>query len=50
MLSYAAVLLVVGLIGHGLHLAGVTSMAVQMSWWLVLIGGLLGTAYVITDF
>jgi uncharacterized membrane protein YtjA (UPF0391 family) len=50
MLSYAAVFLVIGLIGHVLYLGGVTSVAVQMSWILVLIGAVLGTVHVVTDF
>ncbi len=50
MLFYAAVLLVIGLIGHGLSLAGVPSAMVEMSWILVLIGGLLSMFHVVSDF
>ena len=50
MLYYAAVFIVIGLIGHVFHLVGVTSEAVQMSWVLVLIGAVLGTVHVVTDF
>jgi uncharacterized membrane protein YtjA (UPF0391 family) len=50
MLYYAAVFLVMGLIGHVLYLAGMTSVAVQMSWILVLIGAVLGIVHVVTDF
>lgn len=50
MLFYAAVFLLMGLIGHGVFLAGVPSAMVQMSWILVLIGGLLSMVHVVTDF
>ena len=50
MLYYAAVFLVMGLIGHVLYLDGVTSVAVHMSWILVLIGAVLGMVHVVTDF
>ena len=50
MLYFAAVALVMGLIGHGLYLAGVNSVAIQMSWILVLIGSVLGMVHVVTDF
>jgi uncharacterized membrane protein YtjA (UPF0391 family) len=50
MLYYAAVFLVMGLIGHVLYLTGVTSVAVQMSWILVLIGAVVGIVHVVTDF
>jgi uncharacterized membrane protein YtjA (UPF0391 family) len=38
MLYYALVFLVVGVIAGALHLAGVSSVAVQISWILFLIG------------
>ena len=38
MLYYALVCLVVGLIGGALNLAGVSTVAVQISWILFLIG------------
>ena len=50
MLYYAAVFLVMGLIGHVLYLDGVTSVAVHMSWILVLIGAVLGMVHVVTAF
>jgi len=50
MLFYAAVFLLMGLIGHGVFLAGVPSAMVQMSWILVLIGGLLSMVHVVTEF
>lgn len=50
MLYYAAVFLVMGLSGHVLYLDGVTSVAVQMSWILVLIGAVVGMVHVVTDF
>jgi uncharacterized membrane protein YtjA (UPF0391 family) len=50
MLYSAAVFLVMGLIGHVLYLEGVTSVAVHMSWILVLIGAVIGMVHVVTDF
>ena len=50
MLYYAVLFTVIGLIGHALFLAGGTSVAVQMSWILVLIGAVLAMAHVVTDF
>ena len=50
MLYYAAVFLIMGLIGHVLYLDGVTSVAVHMSWILVLIGAVLGMVHVATEF
>jgi uncharacterized membrane protein YtjA (UPF0391 family) len=50
MLYYAAVFIVMGLIGHVLYLDGMTSVAVQMSWILGLIGAVLGMVHVVTDF
>ena len=50
MLYYAAGFLVMGLISHVLYLDGVTSVAVHMSWSLVLIGAVLGMVHVVTDF
>jgi hypothetical protein len=50
MLYYAAVFIVMGLIGHVLYLDGVASVEVQMSWILVLIGAVVGLAHVVTDF
>ena len=50
MLYYAAGFLVMGLISHVLYLDGVTSVAVHMSWILVLIGAVLGMVHVVTDF
>ena len=50
MLYCVAVLLVMGLIGHVPYLDGATSVAVHMSWILVLIGAVVGMAHVVTDF
>ena len=50
MIYYAAVFLVMGLIGHVLYLDGVSAVALQMSWILVLIGAVLGMVHVVTDF
>ena len=50
MLYYAAIFLLLGLIGHVLYLGGGTSVAVQMSWILVLIGAVVGMVHVVTDF
>ena len=50
MLYYAAVFLVLGLIGHVLHLDGLGSVAVHMSWILVLLGAVLAMVHVVTDF
>ena len=50
MLYYAAVFIVIGLIGHVLYLDGVSSVAVHMSWIPVLIGAVLGMVQVVTDF
>ena len=41
MFYYALVLLVVGLIAGALHLAGVSSIAIQVSWLLFLIGSVI---------
>lgn len=41
MFYYALVLLVVGLIAGALHQAGVSSIAIQVSWLLFLIGSVL---------
>ena len=50
MLYSAGVFLVIGLIGHVLYLDGMTSVAVHLSWILVLIGAVVGMAHVVTDF
>jgi hypothetical protein len=50
MLYYAAVFLVMGLIGHVLYLDGATSVVLHMSWILVLIGAVVGMVHVVTDF
>ena len=50
MIYYAVLFIVMGLIGHALVIAGVTLVAVQMSWILVLIGAVLAMAHVVTDF
>jgi uncharacterized membrane protein YtjA (UPF0391 family) len=48
MLYYALVFLVVGVIAGALNLAGVSAVAVQISWILFLIGILLVAIHVIT--
>jgi len=48
MLYYALVFLVVGLIAGALNLAGVSTVAVQISWVLFLIGVVLVAIHVIT--
>jgi len=48
MLYYALVLLVVGVIAGALHLAGVSAVAVQISWALLLVGIVLVAIHVIT--
>ncbi len=48
MLYYALVFLVVGLIAGALNLAGVSAVAVQISWILFLIGIVLVAIHVIT--
>jgi uncharacterized membrane protein YtjA (UPF0391 family) len=48
MLYYALVFLVVGLIAGALNLAGVSSVAVQISWILFLIGIVLVAVYMVT--
>jgi uncharacterized membrane protein YtjA (UPF0391 family) len=48
MLYYALVFLVVGLIAGALNLAGVSAVAVQISWILFLIGIVLIAIHVIT--
>jgi uncharacterized membrane protein YtjA (UPF0391 family) len=48
MLYYALVFLVVGVIAGALNLAGVSGVAVQISWILFLIGIVLVTIHVIT--
>ncbi|HET8722253.1 MAG TPA: hypothetical protein VFM24_09515 [Nitrospira sp.] len=50
MLFYALVFLVIGLVGHGLYLAGVAPAASHMSWVLVFVGAVVGMAHVVTDF
>ena len=47
MLYYALVLLVVGLIAGALNLAGVSTVAVQISWILFLIGIVLVAIHVV---
>ena len=49
MLYYALVFLVVGLIAGALNLAGVSAVAVQISWILFLIGIVLLVVHLITD-
>jgi len=48
MLYYALVFLVVGLIAGALNLAGVSTVAVQISWILFLIGIVLAVIHVVT--
>jgi uncharacterized membrane protein YtjA (UPF0391 family) len=48
MLYYAFVFLVVGLIAGALHLAGVSAVAVQISWVLFLIGIVLVAIHLVT--
>ena len=48
MLYYALVFLVVGVIAAALNLAGVSAVAVQISWILFLIGIVLFAIHVIT--
>jgi len=48
MLYYALMFLVVGLIAGALNLAGVSSVAVQISWVLSLIGIVLVAIHVLT--
>ena len=48
MLYYALVFLVVGLVAGALNLAGVSSVAVQISWILFLIGIVLVALHVVT--
>jgi len=48
MLHYALVFLVVGLIAGALNLAGVSTVAVQISWILFLIGIVLVAIHVVT--
>jgi uncharacterized membrane protein YtjA (UPF0391 family) len=48
MLYYALMFLVVGVIAAALHLAGVSAVAVQISWILFLIGIVLVAIYVVT--
>lgn len=48
MLYYALMFLVVGLIGAALNLAGVSTVAVQISWILFLIGIVLVAIHVFT--
>ena len=48
MLYYALVFLVVGVIAAALNLAGVSAVAVQISWILFLIGIVLVAIHVIT--
>lgn len=48
MLSYALVFLIVGLIAGVLNLAGVSAVAVQISWVLFIIGVVLVAIHVVT--
>ena len=48
MLYYALVFLVVGLIAGALHLAGVSAIAVQISWILFVIGVVLVVIHLVT--
>jgi uncharacterized membrane protein YtjA (UPF0391 family) len=48
MLYYALAFLVVGLIAGALHLAGVSAVAVQISWVLFLIGIVLVAIHLVT--
>jgi uncharacterized membrane protein YtjA (UPF0391 family) len=48
MLHYALVFLVVGLIAGALNLAGVSGVAVQISWILFLIGLVLVAIHMVT--
>lgn len=48
MLYYALVFLIVGLIAGALNLAGVSTIAVQISWILFLIGLVLIAIHVVT--
>jgi uncharacterized membrane protein YtjA (UPF0391 family) len=48
MLYYALVFLVVGLIAGALNLAGVSAVAVQISWILFLIGAALVVIHLVT--
>jgi len=48
MLYYALVFLVVGLIAGALNLAGVSAVAVQISWILFLIGAALIVIHLVT--
>jgi uncharacterized membrane protein YtjA (UPF0391 family) len=48
MLYYALVFLVVGVIAGALNLAGVSAVAVQISWILLLVGIVLVAIHVIT--
>ena len=48
MLYYALVCLVVGLIGGALNLAGVSTVAVQISWILISIGIVLVVIHLVT--
>ena len=48
MLYYALVFLIVGLVAGALNLAGVSAVAVQISWILFLIGIVLVAIHVVT--
>lgn len=48
MLYYALVFLIVGLIAGALNLAGISTVAVQISWILFLIGIVLVAIHVVT--
>jgi uncharacterized membrane protein YtjA (UPF0391 family) len=48
LLYYALVCLVVGLIGGALNLAGVSTVAVQISWILISIGIVLVVIHLVT--
>lgn len=49
MLYYALAFLVVGLIAGVLNLAGVSSVAVQISWILFLIGMVLAATHLVSE-
>ena len=48
MLYYALVFLIVGVIAGALHLAGVSAVAVQISWVLFVIGIVLVAIHLVT--
>jgi uncharacterized membrane protein YtjA (UPF0391 family) len=49
MLYYALAFLVVGLIAAALNLAGVSSVAVQISWILFMIGMVLAAIHLVSE-